>query len=50
MPQRPRLLLALEADAVLAKEVKGRDTVSDHKKKSLENLEQADLLLHRMET
>lgn len=38
MPQRPRLLLAVEADAVLAKEVKGRDTVSDHKKKNLRKL------------
>ena len=49
VPQGARLLLAVEADAVLAEEVKGRDTVSDHKKTS-ENLEQADLLLHRMET
>ena len=31
-PQIARILLAGEAEAVLAEEVKGRDTVSDHKK------------------
>lgn len=40
-PQRARILLAGEAEAVLAEEIKGRDTVSDHKHKYLE---QADPL------